>query len=62
MANDFTREEYQDISERAVNMQRKVKNSYWKRAYLRLADAADALDAMEVRTIDNEENLEVDQS
>lgn len=55
--DDFTREEYQEISERAVKMQRKVKNAYWKRAYLRLADAADTLDAMEARTEEIEDEV-----
>jgi len=56
MSKDFTREELQDLSERAVKMQRQVKNSFWKRAYLRLADAANALDAMEARTVDKDES------
>ncbi len=30
-------------------------NEGWKRAYRRLADAADSLDAMEARTIDHDE-------
>ena len=50
----FTREELQDIRERAVENAEAVKNNHWKRAYKQLADAADRLDAMEARTEDRE--------
>ena len=53
----------QDIDERS-EMQRirsvasvcaeGVRNETWKRAYIRLADAADCIDAMIARTIDTE--------
>ena len=46
----FTREELQEIRERAIDeSETQHLNPDWKRAYLRLADAADALDAMLAR-------------
>lgn len=47
----FTREELQDIRDKAHDCADDVKCICWKRAYLALADAADRLDAMEARTI-----------
>ena len=48
------REYLQNLREAAEERARTVKSETWIRAYLRLADAADHLDAMEVRTIDTE--------
>ncbi len=44
--------EMQRIRSLAIINAEKVVNLTWKRAYLRLADAADAIDAMVARTID----------
>lgn len=44
------REEMQAIRENAETKAREVPNQAWKRAYLNLADAADRIDAMLVRT------------
>lgn len=41
-----------------LEAEQKGLNSAWKRAYLRLADAADNLDAMIARTADNETESE----
>jgi len=56
MSEDITQEELQGIRDRATKMGREVKNQLWKRAYLRLADAANILDAMETRTIEKNED------
>ena len=48
----------QDLREGAERQAKEVKSETWIRAYLRLADAADCLDAMEARTIDNSDNIE----
>lgn len=53
-SKDFTQEELQDIRDRATERAERLMNPLWKRAYLRLADAADALDAMKARTIDKD--------
>jgi len=46
----FTREELQELKTRAVQMADiEGLNFYWQRAYIRLADAADHLDAMMAR-------------
>ena len=47
---EFTREELQNIREKAVDNAESVANNHWKRAYKQLADAVDRLDAMEART------------
>lgn len=44
------REVLQDIRILATKLSEVVKNDSWKRAYLQLASAVDALDAMEART------------
>ena len=44
------REEMQVIREKAISKAREVASQLWKRAYLNLADAADKIDAMIVRT------------
>lgn len=46
----FTRDELQQIREKAENSAATVKNDYWIRAYEKLAIAVDTLDAMEART------------
>lgn len=51
--DEFTREELQDIREKAVKVADAYPSKTWKRALLRLADAADCLDAMDARTKDN---------
>lgn len=43
-----------DLHSAAIQQVNKVKNQGWQRAYLRLADAADCLDAMEARSIDRD--------
>ena len=50
--SEFTREELQDIRNKAVESAEAVANNHWQRAYKQLADAADRLDAMEARTED----------
>ncbi len=52
----FTREELQDICLRAENEAHGAKNVHWQRAYQDLADAANALDAMEARTEDKNDD------
>lgn len=48
---DFDRQELQGIRGRASVLGKEViTNALWKRAYLKLADAADCLDAMVART------------
>jgi len=54
MAKKDEREEMQDIRESAEKNAADVKDHTWKRAYLRLADAADNIDAMIARTIDKD--------
>lgn len=49
---DFTREELQEIEQRATAMASNVKNQFWIRAYLNLTDACDRLDAMIARSED----------
>ncbi len=49
---EFTREELQNIRDKAVENASQVPNSSWQRAFKQLADAADRLDAMEARTED----------
>jgi hypothetical protein len=48
------REQYQQIRDNALREREEVKNLLWKEALLRLAVAADELDAMEARTIDKD--------
>ena len=55
MSKEFTQEELQEIRQRAEVWAERVTMPSWKRAYLRLADAADTLDAMEARTIDRDD-------
>ena len=45
----FTREKLQEIRDNAI-AEAESCNKTWKRAFLRLAEAADYLDAMEART------------
>lgn len=40
-----------DLSESAAKAAEDIPNLYWKRAYLALADAADRLHAMTMRTM-----------
>jgi len=47
---NFTREELQNITNRAVALA-KEQHSLWKRVYEQLADAASSLDAFIARTI-----------
>ena len=49
---EFTREELQNIRERAIQCTNDVKNIHWIGAYGDLAAAADKLDAMEARAED----------
>lgn len=49
------REYLQDLRDAAEVKAQEVKCPLWIRAYLRLADAADCLDAMTARTIDKED-------
>lgn len=53
MENEFTRKELQAIRDKAMDNSRAVPDNHWRRAYIRLAEAADYLDAMEARTKDN---------
>ena len=47
----FTREELQDIRERAIRMvSEKATNIHWAHTYINLANAADHLDAMIARS------------
>jgi len=48
----FTREELQDIRDRASQCAPCIPNALWQEAYRDLARAADRLDAMEARTLD----------
>ncbi len=50
----FTREELQDIREKALKLAADQVTGGWTRAYRALADAADRLDAMEARTIEKD--------
>jgi len=52
--NDFTREELQDLRDKAVMNAERVASNHWRQAYKLLAGAADRLDAMEARTEDRE--------
>jgi len=49
---EFTREELQEIRDRAVNCAINVPENQWTRTHRQLADAADRLDAMEARAED----------
>ena len=55
--NNVEREQYQQIRETALQEREQVKNFLWKEALLRLALAADALDAMEARTEDRKKTV-----
>jgi len=46
----FTRKELQELSQRAYRIKNIVDNPHWKRAYERLEDAANILDAFMART------------
>jgi len=46
----FTRKELQELSQRACKLKNIIDNPYWKRAYERLEDAANILDAFMART------------
>lgn len=53
---EFTRKELQSIRDRAIKIVSTLpKNTNWKRTYLRLAEVADYLDAMEARIKEKEE-------
>lgn len=54
---EFTREELQNIRDKAVDNAKSVPNNHWQRAYKQFAGAADRLDAMEARV---EERVEVE--
>lgn len=54
-----TREQLQDIRDKAEDAANTVKNIHWQRAYRDLADAADKLDAMEARTEGKNEPKEI---
>lgn len=49
------RSEMQHLYDLAMTRAEEVVNPVWKRAYLRLADIADTIDAMIARTIDRED-------
>ena len=51
---DFTREELQVIGKRAEQLADIVVNPHWKRALLRLTDAAMVVDAYTAMTEDND--------
>lgn len=49
------RKEMQNIRKKAEKNAAEVPSKLWKRAYLRLADAADKIDAMIARTEEKED-------
>ena len=55
--NNVEREQYQQIRDSALKEREKVKNVLWKEALIRLASAANALDAMEARIEENVKNV-----
>lgn len=46
----FTREEVQQIRDRAMTVRQTMNNVHWQHAYMRLAHAADCVDALIART------------
>jgi hypothetical protein len=57
---DFTRQELQNIQQRAVQGHENSENPFWKAAYCRVATAVNTLDALIARSEEHEDPLSDD--